>query len=116
MLTVWALDVCRRISYLSTYGLKAACEIAIAARTTLRMDMPKKPEKRPNTVACGNPQCSRRNLDLDSYRSSRPGEHVEQERIHWCAYPRIDGSVVFCTCAHYTIFYNPAFKSPPLGQ
>jgi hypothetical protein len=74
--------------------------------------MPRKTEKRPNTVACGNPECSRSNLDFDAYQSRHPGDHVEQERIHWRAYPAIGGSAVLCTCGHFTVFYNPSEQEP----
>lgn len=76
--------------------------------------MVKRREKRPDTAACGNPKCSRSNLDLSAYRSSHPRDEVEQERIHWSAYPILDGDVLFCTCGHYTVFYNPSFRSPPV--
>lgn len=63
-------------------------------------------ERRPDTAACGNPKCSNSNLDLSNYRSSYPRDEVEQVRIHWCAYPVLDGDVLFCTCGHYTIFVS----------
>lgn len=78
--------------------------------------MARKPEKRPDTVACGNSTCSRSNLDLRSYSCGSPGDHVEKERIHWRANPAISGHTVQCTCGHYTVFYNPTVQTPPSAQ
>jgi hypothetical protein len=73
----------------------------------------RKMEARPETVGCGNRECSRSNLSLRDYSHGSPGDHVPKERIHWCAYPRIDGQTVLCQCGHFTVFYNPAERTPP---
>lgn len=78
--------------------------------------MARKQEKRPDTVACGNPNCTRSNLDLRSYSSRSPSDDVEQERVHWRAYPALSGHTIMCTCGHYTVFYNPAERTPPAHQ
>lgn len=75
--------------------------------------MARKPEKRPDTVACGNSKCSRSNLSFSSYSCGSPGDHVEKERIHRQAYPAISGHTILCTCGHFTVFYNPAESTLP---
>lgn len=71
-----------------------------------------KPEKRPDTVNCGNHACMRPNLNLLDYSCGSPGDDVDKERIHWRAYPAISGYTIVCTCGHYTVFYNPATETP----
>lgn len=76
----------------------------------------KRMEQRPETVACGNRECSRSDLSLSSYSIGSPGDHVPKESIHWQHYPLISGRTVLCPCGHYTVFYNDAERTPPAGH
>jgi hypothetical protein len=65
--------------------------------------------KKIELVGCGS---CKRLLKLADYYGD-PREETEPQRIHKVAYPALDGVSVFCTCGHYTLFFNPANKEVP---
>jgi len=74
--------------------------------------MPSRHEQRPDTVVCGNRECSRP-LGFSDYRYGYVHDDVKSASIHWRAYPLLDGDSVLCTCGHFTAYYDPAVRSPP---
>lgn len=69
-------------------------------------------ERMPDTVVCGNRECSR-TLGFSDYRYGYIGDDVEPQRVHWRSYPLLDGDSVLCTCGHFTAYFNPAVRTPP---
>lgn len=74
--------------------------------------MPSKREQRPDTVICGNSECAN-TISFSTYRYGYVDDQVERERVHWRAYPLLDGDSVLCLCGHFTAYYNPATRTPP---
>lgn len=74
--------------------------------------MRSKREQRPETVICGNLKCAR-TLSFSGYRQGYVDDEVEPDRVHWRAYPLLDGDSVLCPCGHYTAYYNSATRTPP---
>ena len=58
-------------------------------------------------VDCGNPECSRKYLSIETYKTQGVREGTSEDRVHHVYLPRLYNVTIICPqCWHFTVLYK----------